>query len=438
MKRTALILGLLALAIGFSSCRDPKKNPDGKGTEIKILNISPDNMRLKVGETGKITASWAPNIAVKPEFTSEKPEVASVDAEGTVTAVAKGFTNIKVKVGAKEKSCAVVVLDGTEVKPENELPLIEFENVEAIKKYEESLDRKFVEKGLKLYTNIISGFINPFLDVVPAVAYGIQISSTKIINLAYCTESIDNCPKVLKMLEKSGFVFEKKESKTDGTFYKGVYTKDPYITMELSEYKDTDLKTNTILWIIKKLKQDLKAEVKDFPHAEWVLKHNVEETKQYETSLGFRKFNEKSPVDKGILFYDTIEKKEAETNGFMLIYGTLTNEKTKEPYRLAIYKLNGLKTEAERTADNVKTWFETNGFGTDFAIINGGKGIGKTVWGFNKEKTLRAHIEFWDGADAVLAILDAPKGDPKPSIAEIHKMLNNSEVRNSLRVIKGF
>jgi uncharacterized protein YjdB len=81
--------------------------------EFSDLKVDPTELKLKKGETGKITAkamNGEAEVAGIPfTFTSSDVAIATVDAEGTVTAVAPGTANIEVKGGAKTATVAVTV-----------------------------------------------------------------------------------------------------------------------------------------------------------------------------------------------------------------------------------------------------------------------------------------------------------------------------------------
>lgn len=118
MKRTLLMFCALALTIGvFASCKG--KEPEVK--EITSVKVDPTAALLKPGETKQLKVEWTPaEVKVNATFTSNKPEVATVDAKGLVTAVKEGEAIITVNVGNKKATCNITVSDKTitEVKVE--------------------------------------------------------------------------------------------------------------------------------------------------------------------------------------------------------------------------------------------------------------------------------------------------------------------------------
>lgn len=77
------------------------------------VTMSQKTASMKVGDTKKVTATVAPENATDKSviYASDKEEVATVAADGTITAVAEGTANITVTthVGAKTDKCAVTV-----------------------------------------------------------------------------------------------------------------------------------------------------------------------------------------------------------------------------------------------------------------------------------------------------------------------------------------
>ncbi len=73
------------------------------------LNV--EDMTLLVGQSDKLTATVKPNNTTYPDitWTSDNEAVATVDANGTVTAVSAGIANIKAKCGSVSATCKVKV-----------------------------------------------------------------------------------------------------------------------------------------------------------------------------------------------------------------------------------------------------------------------------------------------------------------------------------------
>ncbi len=111
MKKINLNLLMAVLVmVGFASCK-----PNGPTTvAVTSVTVNPTSIELKVGATSKLTATVTPNDATnqKVTWTSSNVSVATVDASGTVTAVAEGTATITVTTedGKKTATCQVTVV----------------------------------------------------------------------------------------------------------------------------------------------------------------------------------------------------------------------------------------------------------------------------------------------------------------------------------------
>ena len=81
--------------------------PDSQGN-VTSISIAPTTLELAAGETGQLTATVDPS-GTAVTWSSDKEEVATVDANGLVTAVAAGITTITAKAGDKSATCEVTV-----------------------------------------------------------------------------------------------------------------------------------------------------------------------------------------------------------------------------------------------------------------------------------------------------------------------------------------
>lgn len=106
MKKLFSVMPLLALVlmIGFGSTSCGKEE---KG--VKILKFEQEEVSLIAGDKMELKVSVNPADA-KLTFASKDDKVATVDASGTVTAVAEGKTIITVTAGKKTAACAVEVM----------------------------------------------------------------------------------------------------------------------------------------------------------------------------------------------------------------------------------------------------------------------------------------------------------------------------------------
>jgi len=81
--------------------------PDSQGN-LTSISIAPTTLELAAGETGQLTATVDPS-GTAVTWSSDKEEVATVDANGLVTAVAAGIATITAKAGDKTATCEVTV-----------------------------------------------------------------------------------------------------------------------------------------------------------------------------------------------------------------------------------------------------------------------------------------------------------------------------------------
>ena len=153
---------------------------------------------------------------------SDKTEIATVDAQGVVTAIAAGSATITLAAAGQEAQVAVTVTDnggGKTPQGLNELPILNF-NPEynfgdglisdpEILDHEAQLGR--VSQPITIGTDeygqaitITNSFVNTDLTIT-AVAYRLATEDGEDAILALSKESIADCPKTLAMLAEYGF-----------------------------------------------------------------------------------------------------------------------------------------------------------------------------------------------------------------------------------------
>ena len=104
------------LTVKVSSVEDPTKTASCQvilveENRVDRIVVEPESLRLKAGESKKLTVTIEKDedAEVTPVFSSDNPNVASVDASGTVLGVRAGTTVIRVRAGGKESVCQVTV-----------------------------------------------------------------------------------------------------------------------------------------------------------------------------------------------------------------------------------------------------------------------------------------------------------------------------------------
>lgn len=95
---------MVCAVIGTSCKKEPKPGKE----EVTRLEVTPPQLVLAVNETAKLTYTVEPSTALV-SFSSENAQVASVSADGTVTALSKGVTKIIATAGNKSASVSVEI-----------------------------------------------------------------------------------------------------------------------------------------------------------------------------------------------------------------------------------------------------------------------------------------------------------------------------------------
>jgi len=90
-----LVICLLAL-VSLLSCT---KNDETKKVSVESIKISESEISLNINDTHQIIAEVIPNNATEKTlmYRSEKEDIASVDANGIITAISEGTTAIKIQ-----------------------------------------------------------------------------------------------------------------------------------------------------------------------------------------------------------------------------------------------------------------------------------------------------------------------------------------------------
>lgn len=314
MKRIAVLLSCVALLAIASSCNKPEPAPQPQPQPVNptSISISPTTVSLSVGETQQLTAVVEPtdqNFSVT--YSSNKAEVATVDNNGLVTAVAEGEAMITAKVGDLSATAKVTV-EGATISAEQELPLLNFDPKKdesekiidpEILAYEEKLGRQPQE--IKYSSELsVPGFVNKDLSVIPAVAYGIEIEETADLILCYSKEPIENATKTKEMLRKLGFTkFEKVRVRIDddGNTVPGFRSRNDQnkeislIAKQDDSHKD-DFGTNMSIEIQRHYliptQHKILVSATDAPSIETLLTKDSKKIEEFENTLGLRVLEE--------------------------------------------------------------------------------------------------------------------------------------------------
>lgn len=97
---------------------DATDTADDSPAESKIkFSLKNEQVKLASGKTFKlkILATPKPKEAVKATFSSDNPAIATVSENGTITAISKGVTQIKVTIGEQTLTCKAIVTTDSRV-----------------------------------------------------------------------------------------------------------------------------------------------------------------------------------------------------------------------------------------------------------------------------------------------------------------------------------
>ena len=228
------------------------------------LELRTPTLTIQKGKTAQIDYTVTP-ADTPVTFVSDKTEIATVDAQGVVTAIAAGSATITLAAAGQEAQVAVTVTDnggGKTPQGLNELPILNF-NPEynfgdglisdpEILDHEAQLGR--VSQPITIGTDeygqaitITNSFVNTDLTIT-AVAYRLATEDGEDAILALSKESIADCPKTLAMLAEYGFTSLQDEQFQGGAPAKvGKKNDDPSISVQL--YDEPISQTQSILSI---------------------------------------------------------------------------------------------------------------------------------------------------------------------------------------------
>ncbi len=461
MKKLSVILSSLLLLVGLGSCQRECSEVVPEATD---LTLSPEIVTLQVGDTQQLTATVLPaDQTFTVTFTSDKPEVATVDAKGLITAVAEGTTHITAQVGKLTRQCIVTVSkqapavklvvetttlsikkgDNAQIKytvtptdtpvtftsdktniatvdaqglvtavaagnatiavdaagqqalvavtvtedngggntpVENELPLLKFVIEQDAKgvpvdaevlKHEQAVGRTLrpvnIGKAPDGRDLIFPGFSNTALTITGAV-YGLSTQFGDKVVIAFSKESLAECPRTQAMLTEYGFESLKKSQLPNGApCMIGTLSDNSNVQVTIYDKPNSELQATLFIEFLEKRElptaHAILPKVKDFPDYATLLTGDVDKIKEYESNLGFRDFKaDKSNEGYKNLFFETTQESIPESN-FQFAYYVTTNNKGIKTINSVVNVIKGPEDLAD---PKLKEWFTTNGYGKDF------------------------------------------------------------------------
>ena len=102
-KQTALLVAVVLLSTGFWSCsKDEKQDPEPSAVAVTGVTLKKTSISIQVDDKETLIATVLPEDATNKNISwkSDKPEIASVNANGKVTGVAEGEATI---TGGRQK-----------------------------------------------------------------------------------------------------------------------------------------------------------------------------------------------------------------------------------------------------------------------------------------------------------------------------------------------
>lgn len=116
LGHAALLVATVLLSTSFWSCsKNEEPEPTPPAVTVTGVTLNKTDLMLEIGGSETLTATVAPADATNQKVTwkSDKPEIATVDANGKVTGVKAGEATITVTTedGGKTATCRVTVSD---------------------------------------------------------------------------------------------------------------------------------------------------------------------------------------------------------------------------------------------------------------------------------------------------------------------------------------
>lgn len=440
MKKLTVILSMLLMVVGLGSCKKDKNEPTAEPTKI---TLDASTLTLQVGESKQLKATVLPkDQKFTVDYKSDKPEVATVNDKGLVTAVAEGTAKVTATVGKLSAECIVTVTKkggtGGPTTQGNELPLLKFE-IESdedadVLAHENKIGRVAEEKVMIGEQGPFPGFANKDLTI-PAVVYGLGFNNGALVIAAVAKEPMENCPKTTAMLAEYGFTNLEDGTMDDGTPYKAAIkddNKNIFVRLTDLPRKDGYGATMQIMFVKLPEKKDIEIahpvipDVKDFPDYKTFMAGDVAKMKEFETKLGFREFyaKESNEAQKNLMFITT-ETAMAQSNFGLVFY--VSTPTSGEPFINSI--VNFIRNANDFDDPKLKEWFTANGYGNQFTA-NSQNGF---AYGLDATGKIIAQVFITKKGDA--AMLQIFEDTETQSAAQMRRLANEQYEKMQSRMI---
>lgn len=431
---------MLLMVVGLGSCKKDKNEPTAEPTKI---TLDASTLTLQVGESKQLKATVLPkDQKFTVDYKSDKPEVATVNDKGLVTAVAEGTAKVTATVGKLSAECVVTVTKkggtGGSTTQGNELPLLKFE-IESdedadVLAHENKIGRVAEEKVMIGEQGPFPGFANKDLTI-PAVVYGLGFNNGALVIAAVAKEPMENCPKTTAMLAEYGFTNLEDGTMDDGTPYKAAIkddNKNIFVRLTDLPRKDGYGATMQIMFVKLPEKKDIEIahpvipNVKDFPDYKTFMTGDVAKMKEFETKLGFREFyaKESNEAQKNLMFI-TPETAMAQSNFGLVFY--VSTPTSGEPFINSI--VNFIRNANDFDDPKLKEWFTANGYGEQFTA-NSQNGF---AYGLDATGKIIAQVFITKKGDA--AMLQIFEDTETQSAAQMRRLANEQYEKMQSRMI---
>lgn len=351
------------------------------------LDLKTPTLTIKKGKTAQIDYTVTPTDT-PVTFVSDKTEIATVDAQGLVTAVTVGSATITLAAAGQEAQVAVTVTEesgGSNPQNLTELPILNFDpeysNSEQrivdpeILDHEARLGRvaKPITIGQDEYgqdITVSTSFVNTDLTI-SGVAYRLVLEDGTDAILALSKESLANCPKTLAMLAEYGFTKLKDDKFQDGTPAKvGEKDGDRSITVQLYDAPIAEIQSTLSIVFFKTSKEKeidtdhpILPAAKDFPDYAALMTGDVAKIKAAEEKIGLREYwSGVSDEPEVNLMFATKDGLESQTNIKTAYYVYTPTRGVK----FVNCMVNFIKSRDDLANPKIKDWFTANGFGENY------------------------------------------------------------------------
>jgi hypothetical protein len=395
------------------------------------LTIKTPTLTIERGKTAQIDYTVTP--ADTPiTFTSDKTDIATVDAHGVVAAVAAGSATITVVAAGQEAQVAVTVTEdnggGSKI-AQNELPLLMFEATadengitnQEVLNHEAKIGRTAQSLSFWGQGPFPGAFVNKDLTIVGAV-YGLVFTDSKeYVIPAFSKESLANCPKTLAMLADYGFtIFSDGMYDKDTPFKKSLNDNEPSVSVEIYDDPNNELGSTLMILFIKpmpkkdiEIAHDILPGAKDFPDYKLLATKDAAKIKEFETNLGLREYDsEESEEAKKNLFFTSKATSIAQTNFSLVCYICTPDEGT--PYVNSA--VNCIKNSNDFDDPKLKEWFTTNGYGNNFKA-NSARG-----YALGYDATGKVLAQIFTNSEETMAMLQIIEKPQTQSAAQLRSL----------------